>query len=137
MSKKLLTIGQLAKQIGCKIELIRYYESIGLHQPTARTEGGNRLYNQEACDRLQFIRRSRELGFSIDEIRQLLQFNDQSKHRCDPVDKIVQDHIASIRTKIKDLKNIEHELQNMIARCPGGEMTKCSVVAALSRKKTK
>ena len=97
-------IGELSKQTGCKIETIRYYEQQTLMPEPSRTDGGHRLYSQEMRGRLLFIRRSRELGFSMNEIRGLLSLVDGEQVSCERVKTIAEDHLRDIREKITDLR---------------------------------
>src|SRR5690348_5679040 len=94
-----LTRGALAARIGCNIETIRYYEQIRLLPPPPRTEGGHRLYGQDLLKRLNFIRRSRELGFTLEEIRGLLRMVDGHKYTCSQVKALALDHERDIQRK--------------------------------------
>ncbi len=126
-----LSRGQLAKQSGCKGETIRYYEQIGLLPPPPRTEGGHRMYGEEHLRRLSFIRRSRELGFTLKEIRDLLRLVDGGAYSCAEVRALTLDHLRDVRRKIADLKRLDRVLSEMAARCEGGEIPECPIIDAL------
>ncbi|HEL3174660.1 TPA: helix-turn-helix domain-containing protein [Stenotrophomonas maltophilia] len=126
-----LTIGQLARQTGTKAETIRYYEKIGLLQPPLRSQGNYRCYDAQDQRRLAFVRRARELGFAIEQIRELIAFGEQREHQCSSVDDAVKAHIADIARRIADLQALQGELQRMIGNCPGGRVADCQVLEAL------
>ncbi len=132
--KKLLTIGQAAKLAKCKVELVRYYDHIHLLKPNTRTEGGNRLYNEETVKRLFFIRRARALGFSIKEITELLKCNDHYDHlSCQSVDRIAKAHVKNIQSKIDDLKCIANKLKLLLSQCKRGTPSCCSILNSLKK----
>src|SRR6266446_6992923 len=128
---QLLTRGGLAARTGCNIETIRYYEQIGLLPPPPRSQGGHRLYGQELLKRLHFIRRSRELGFSLEEIRELLRLVDGHKYTCAKVEALALDHVREIQQKISDLKKLKNVLATMAAQCTGSKLPDCPVIDAL------
>jgi MerR family mercuric resistance operon transcriptional regulator len=125
------TIGTLSKRTGCKIETIRYYERIGLLPSPLRTEGGYRLYDEVQVKRLTFIRRSRELGFTLQEVRELLGLVDGEHYSCDEVQARTLDHLADIKQKMADLRKLERVLKNMVAQCTGGKLPECPIIDAL------
>ena len=116
-----LTIGALSERTGVNIETIRYYERSGLMPDLPRTEDGHRLYRHEHLKRLAFIRRSRELGFSLEEIRALLRLVDGGDHTCGEVKALTDVHLAAVRRKIADLRKLEKTLKDISSRCEGGE----------------
>lgn len=126
-----LTRGTLSKRTGCNIETIRYYEQIGLIPPPPRSEGGHRLYGEEDFRRLTFIRRARELGFSLKEVRGLLDLVDGGDYTCAEVKTVTLAHVRDIRDKIDDLRKIERVLGTMAAQCDDGEVPECPVIDAL------
>jgi DNA-binding transcriptional MerR regulator len=126
-----LTIGQLARQTGIKVETIRYYEKIALLDVPARSLGNYRHYSAGHQRRLAFVRRARELGFSIEQIRELIAFGEQREHQCHSVDAVVKAHLVDIARKIHDLQALQSELQRMIGNCPGGRVADCRVLEAL------
>ncbi len=128
-----LTIGALSKRTGCNIETIRYYERIGLLPAPARSGGGYRLYNREQLKLLTFIRRSRELGFTLKEVRDLLELVDGGGSTCAEVKVITLSHLGEVRRKIADLRRLERVLKDMAAHCDGGSAPACPVVDALFR----
>ncbi|WP_315756555.1 MULTISPECIES: helix-turn-helix domain-containing protein [unclassified Bradyrhizobium] len=127
-----LTIGDLAKRTGTKVETIRYYERIGLLPVPARTEGNYRAYDNDQLGRLSFIRRARDLGFSIDQVRDLLDLADQRDRSCEAVDVIAGQHLAEIERKISDLVALRDELADVIGRCKHGTVADCRIIEALA-----
>ena len=126
-----LSRGELAVRTGCNIETIRYYEQIGLLPPPPRSQGGHRIYGQELFKRLNFVRRSRDLGFTIEEIRGLFRLVDGGKYTCAQVETLALDHLGEIRRKISDLKKLKAVLEAMAARCTGGTVPECPIIDAL------
>jgi MerR family mercuric resistance operon transcriptional regulator len=127
----MITIGEFSKQTGCHIETIRYYERMGLLSKPPRTEGGHRLYDHNAIKRLVFIRRTRELGFSLDEIRTLLRLVDGRRYTCQQVKILMEQHLGEIKQKIVDLKKLQTTLAAISARCQGGQVPDCPIIDAL------
>ena len=125
------TIGQLARQTGTKAETIRYYEKIGLLDAPLRSGGNYRHYGMQDQRRLAFVRRARELGFPIEQIRELIAFGEQRDRTCSSVDDVVKARIADIASRIKDLQALQGELERMIDNCPGGRVADCRVLEAL------
>lgn len=132
VQKRDFSIGALSKRTGCNIETIRYYEKSGLLPAPPRTDGGHRLYGEDQLKRLVFIRRSRELGFSLDEVRALLRLVDGGNYTCGEVKALTVQHLQSVRDKIKDLRRLEKTLAGISSQCEGGRVPKCPVIEALS-----
>ncbi len=128
-----LSIGPLSRRTGCKIETIRYYERIGLMPVPPRTAGGHRSYGNDHERRLKFIRRCRELGFSIDEIRVLLGLVDGGDYTCGEVKSVTDRHLEQLRQKITDLRKLERTLKTIGAACDGGRVPDCPIIDALYR----
>ena len=126
-----LPIGTLSDRTGCNIETIRYYERIGLMPRTARTDGRHRLYSEDHVKRMGFIRRSRQLGFTLDQIRTLLGLVDGRRYTCAQVKRVTVEHLEEIRRRMVDLTRIEQALKSMAAACDGGAVPKCAVIEAL------
>jgi MerR family mercuric resistance operon transcriptional regulator len=126
-----LTIGKLAEATGVHLETVRYYERIGLMPRPARTGGGYRSYEPGHVGRLNFIRRSRELGFTLDEIRGLLRLVDGHRYTCAQIHEITVRHAGDVRRKIADLRRLERVLTAMAAQCEGGQVPECPIVDAL------
>jgi len=126
-----LTIGALSKQTGVNIETIRFYERIGILPKPPRSVGGHRIYGHDQLMRLGFVRRSRELGFSLQEVRGLLQLVDGGHYTCAEVKAITVDHLADVRRKIADLRRLERTLADVAGKCRGGKVPDCPVIEAL------
>lgn len=131
----MVTIGVLSRKIGCHIETIRYYERIGLLQKPFRTEGRHRLYNKEHIKRLVFIRRSRELGFSLEEIRNLLKLVDCKRYTCEEVKTVTDQHLRDVSKKISDLRKLYKTLREISSQCEGGMVPDCPIIDALFEEK--
>lgn len=134
-SKPYSTIGVLSKATGCKAETIRYYERIGILVSPPRTEGGHRAYGEEHLKRLNFVRRSRELGFSLKEVRQMLRLVDGGSVTCEQVREMTLEHLGDVQKKIADLKRMEMTLKDTAARCTGGEAPDCPIIDSLFARK--
>ncbi len=128
-----LTIGPLARRARCKIETVRYYERIGVMPRVRRTEGGHRLYGPDELARLTFIRRARELGFTLDEVRDLLRMVDEPGHTCEEVRDIATRHLDEVRAKISDLHALETVLDETVALCADAKAPapECPILTAL------
>jgi MerR family transcriptional regulator, mercuric resistance operon regulatory protein len=126
------TIGQLSTETGVGIETIRYYEKVRLLPKPPRTQGGHRLYTNDHLKRLMFVRRSRELGFTLDEVCNLLRMVDGG-FTCGQVKTAAVEHLKDIRSKISGLRKMERTLAGMAARCKGGTAPECPVVDVLSK----
>ena len=124
-------IGELSKLTGCNIETIRYYEKIDILKTPRRTSSGRRIYNKDEMKRLLFVRRCRELGFTLDEVRELLRLVDGEEYTCDEVKNITINHADEVQTKIKDLRKIEKVLRSMATKCEGRDVPDCPIVDVL------
>lgn len=134
MDGKVLTIGQLARETGTKVETVRFYEKSGLLPLPARTGGNYRSYDRMHLNRLSFIRRARDLGFSLGQIRALLALSDDRDQSCAAVDAIAKEHRAEIERKIADLRALKKELDRMIDQCGCGVIADCRIIESLSPK---
>ncbi len=134
MSKdQAFTIGDVARATGINIETIRYYERIGLLPLPSRTRGNYRAYTSTEQKRLNFVRRTRNLGFSIEEIRALLRLSDQKDIDCCEVTEIAENHLAETERKIADLQTLADELRALITSCMGGvSVGECRIIEALA-----
>ena len=126
-----LTIGSLAHRAGSNVETVRYYERIGLLPEPPRSAGGHRLYGEEHARRLTFIRRSRELGFAVDDVRCLLAICDSGDYTCAEVKETTLRHRAAVRRKIADLRRLDGMLSAVAARCAGDVGQDCPILDAL------
>lgn len=131
MAAETITRGKLASMTDVNPETIRYYETQGLMPAPPRSGGGHRLYGQSHVKRLSFIRRCRELGFNLDEIRGLLELVDGGAYTCSEVLDQTRDHIADIRSKIRDLRKMERSLLDMASQCSGRDVPDCPIVEKL------
>ena len=126
-----LTIGRLSKASGCKVPTIRYYEQIGLMPAPARSEGNQRLYERSHLERLTFIRHARDLGFTLDDIRDLLLLSEHPEAPCDRADEIARRHLVSVRDRMARLGQLATELERMIGCCDGPSVADCRVIGSL------
>jgi DNA-binding transcriptional MerR regulator len=125
-------IGELSRQTAVKVPTIRYYEQIGLLPEAPRTEGNRRLYGRPEVERLNFIRHSRELGFEIDDIRELLAMAAQPQSSCHQADSIAQNHLIEIDKRIASLTALKAELSRMVEECGHGRVCDCRIIEALA-----
>jgi len=132
-----LPIGELSKRSGVNIETIRYYERIKMIPAPPRTASGRRVYGATDLRVLAFIRRSRELGFSLDEIRALLRLGAPGKASCGQVKAIATHHLQDIRAKLSDLAKLERLLAKTISRCSANRVPDCPVLDILDIQRCK
>jgi MerR family mercuric resistance operon transcriptional regulator len=132
-----LPIGELSRLSGVNIETIRYYERIKMLPPPPRTTSGRRIYRSTDLRTLAFIRRSRELGFSLGEIRALLRLGAPGLASCSEVKEIATRHLEDIRAKLRDLKKLERLLSKTVARCSGKTAPNCPVLDILDTQRPK
>ncbi len=126
-----LQIGELSRQTGCHIETIRYYERIGV-LPEARRRGRYRCYQAQDVARLRFVGRARQLGFSLDEVRALLDLSKRRGRRsCHQVADLAAGHLRAVRERIADLEKLASVLADAVARCGEGTAAHCPVIEAL------
>ena len=127
-----ITIGALSKHTGVKVETVRFYERAGILPKPPRSAGGHRLYGQDHVNRLRFVRRSRELGFSLENVRELLELVDGGRHTCDEVKAVTLEHLADVHRKIADLQRLGRTLAQVAGKCRGGKVPDCPIIEALS-----
>ncbi len=127
-----LTIGDLARQTGCKVQTIRYYEEIGLLPTPERSAGNQRLYSQHQADRLAFVRHARDLGFPLAAIRELLTLADHPAQPCESADAIAQTQLQQVENRIARLMSLKTELERMVEQCRGGNIAHCRVIEVLA-----
>jgi DNA-binding transcriptional MerR regulator len=128
----MLTIGDLARKTGVKIPTIRYYEQMGLVAARERSEGNQRRYGSEERERLAFIKHARDLGISIEAIRELLELSAHPDVPCARADKIAAEQLKSVRDKIAKLRKLENELERISTQCCGSTVSDCYVIQSLA-----
>lgn len=126
-----ISIGELSRKTGVKIETIRYYERIKMLPEPARTEGGRRIYRKMERRMLLFIHRGRELGFSLNEIRELLELRAPGRGTCNRVRDVASAHLAAVRAKLSDLHRMEVILAEGVAQCDAGAAPHCPMLDVL------
>jgi MerR family mercuric resistance operon transcriptional regulator len=126
-----LSIGQLAALTGVHLETVRYYERIGLMPAPARTAGGHRVYSDAHRQRLAFAQRARKLGFSIEDVRNLLALSEPARRSCRDVEVIAAAHLENVRAKIADLRRLEQLLTAAVTRCHTDDNPSCPVLDML------
>ncbi|WP_331374839.1 MerR family transcriptional regulator [Sinorhizobium chiapasense] len=122
---------ELARRTGCNLETVRYYEKVGLLPEPPRTAAGYRSYDTWHERRLRFVLRARELGFSLDEIRELLRLADERDRPCAEARDVAAVHLADVRAKIADLKRMERVLKDVVAECGSGTRPECPLIETL------
>ncbi len=127
----MLSIGKLGQAAGVKVPTIRYYEEIGLLPEAERSAGGQRLYGAKALERLRFIRHSRDLGFPLEAIRDLLSLSDRPDQPCEAADLIARAQLAQVEARIVRLMSLKAELERMVEQCAGGRVRDCRVIEVL------
>lgn len=127
-----LAIGDLGRQTGTKVNTIRFYEESGLLPQAERTRSGRRIYRDADARRLTFIRQSRNLGFPLDAVRELLTLADKATQPCEAVDRIARVHLAEIDRKIEDLSALRTELARVIGSCSHGTVADCKIIETLA-----
>ena len=127
----MLSIGTLAKRTGTKVQTIRYYEQIGLMPEPGRSEGGQRRYGDGELDRLAFIRHSRQLGFPLGAIRELLDLSDSPERSCAEVDAVAQRQLREVEARIARLDALRVELRRMIDECSNDRVAACRILEVL------
>lgn len=132
MAAETLSIGDLSRSTGTKVETIRYYERTGLLPAPPRTGGNYRAYGQQHLGRLSFIRRARDLGFSIEQVKALLGLADQRDQSCLAVDGIAREHLAEVERKLVDLSALQRELTALLGQCQHGTVAECRIIEALA-----
>ncbi|MFT3731746.1 MAG: helix-turn-helix domain-containing protein [Hyphomicrobium sp.] len=127
-------IGELARRAGYAVQTLRYYEQIGLMPKPARSEGGQRRYTDVLLKRLLFIRHARDLGFSIDDIRSLLDLAARPDQSCGSADDIATTHLEAIDAKIGSLKTLRREIAQMLKCCTKKRISECKVIGTLAER---
>lgn len=126
-----MRIGELANATGVRVETIRFYEAEGVLPATTRTSGNYRVYNRDHLQRLSFVKRSRDLGFTLDQVRLLLRLADDTDAPCAEVDALATDHIKQIDRKISDLRSLRRELASRLNNCSDGRIANCGIIESL------
>jgi len=126
-----MKISDASAASGCHLETIRYYERVGLLPKPGRTASGYRQYSQGDVERLRFVTRGRDLGFSIEEIRSLLQLAENPALSCDEVDRIARQHLHDIQARIADLQRMARELERTMGACDVGLRGQCTILETL------
>ncbi|TAT98736.1 MerR family transcriptional regulator [Rhizobium ruizarguesonis] len=138
---RVFTIGALAKATGTSTPTIRYYEEIGLLPPANRTASGQRNYDESDVGRLTFIKQCRDFGFSIEQVRVLLDLSVSSERDCAETRDIAQAHLDEVRTKMVELRALEKRLQGFVMRCndacAGGPGSDCVIFKDMANPPTK
>lgn len=126
-----LPIGALARRTGCSVPTIRYYEAIGLIPPARRRASGHRVYDTQAEDLLTFIRRCRDFGFPVEQVRELVALSRSDERDCGETLAIARDQLRAVRAKLAELRGLERSLaqfaQACAERCAGGPAAQCSI----------
>ncbi len=128
----MMNIGQAAKASGVSAKMIRHYESVGLVPQAARTEAGYRLYGDKEIATLRFIRHSRDLGFSLEQIRELLGLWWDRKRPSRQVKALAQAHLAELDAKLAELQAMKSTLQHLVHCCAGDERPDCPIIDSLA-----
>ena len=128
----MLSIGKMARLTGVKIPTIRYYEEIGMLAEAERSAGNQRRYDASALERLKFIRHARDLGFSLDDIRSLIDLHNRPGDPCSEATEIAERQLVAVRERIAQLLKLEAELSRIATACDGASADNCKVLHALA-----
>ncbi|PYE83698.1 MerR family transcriptional regulator [Pseudoroseicyclus aestuarii] len=128
----MFSIGELAARTGLKVQTIRWYEGQGLIEEPARTEGGQRRYDEEGLRRLAFIKHARDLGLPLDSVRALIALQGREGAPCDGAHRIAAEHLEALRERIARLQRLEAELARIAAIDDAGEAGNCRVLDAFA-----
>lgn len=127
-----MNIGQVARLSGLSNKTIRYYESIALIPPATRQANGYRDYNHEALSVLRFLRQARQFGFSLEECRELVALYRDPQRRSAQVHALVEDKLAEVDQRIKELRSMKKLLVELVSSCPNDEGSDCEIINTLS-----
>ncbi|ATR81624.1 Cu(I)-responsive transcriptional regulator [Pseudomonas defluvii] len=127
-----MNIGQAARHTGLSAKMIRYYESIGLLKPALRSDSGYRLYQPEDLHSLAFIKRSRDLGFSLEEVARLLTLWQDRQRASADVKALANEHIADLNRRIDELVSLRDTLSELVAHCQGDDRPDCPILKDLA-----
>nr|WP_281396653.1 helix-turn-helix domain-containing protein [Roseospira visakhapatnamensis] len=122
----------MARLTDTKVDTIRYYERIGVLAAPARTSGNHRVYTREHLRRLSFVRGARRLGFTLDEVREMIALGRHAEHSCAEIHAVAGRHLEAVRGKITHLERLRDELAHMVDQCVGGRVDHCGILDALS-----
>ena len=128
-----MRIGELARATGTKAETIRYYEREGILPAADRTDSNYRDYSDDHLATLSFVRRARELGFNMAQVRELLSLSDHDDEPCEDVDNLVRRQLSEVDSKIADLGALRDELEHMLKSCRADRIGECLIVESLAR----
>lgn len=131
----MISIGEMSLRTSVKVPTIRYYEQMGLITAPERSSGNQRRYSNSELQRLSFIKHARDLGLTIDAIRELLELSERPNEPCEFADEIANQHLQSVQGKIKQLKKLEKELKRIVSSCSGDTVENCYVIQALANHK--
>ncbi len=127
-----MNIGQAARRTGLSAKMIRYYESIGLLRPAQRSDSGYRQYNQDDLHSLAFIKRSRDLGFSLEEVARLLTLWQDRQRASADVKALATEHIGQLNRRIEELVSLRDTLSELVAHCQGDDRPDCPILKDLA-----
>jgi DNA-binding transcriptional MerR regulator len=125
-------IGELSKRTGVKVPTIRYYEQQGLIEAPHRSAGNQRRYEPDTLSQLRFIKHARDLGISLDDIRQLIDLSTNPDKPCSEADKIARENLIAVQDKIACLRRLEKELLRISSKCSGKRVGECYVIQSLA-----
>lgn len=127
-----MRIGELATATGTKAETIRYYEREGILPAADRTDSNYRDYSDDHLTALTFVRRARQLGFSMAQVRELLALSDSADKPCKEVDELVREQLEEVEQKIVDLSSLRNELRLLLRSCEANRIGECRIVESLA-----
>lgn len=130
---ELRTIGEAARETGVPAKTLRYYESIDLVPASDRAANGYRLYGERAIHELHFVKRARDLGFSVEDVRRLLALWRDPSRSSGEVRELARQHAAAIERKIQELQALRATLEDLVSRCHGSDRPDCPILQDLAK----
>ena len=127
-----MTIGRIAESTGVGVQTLRFYEREGLIEPPARSSSGYRAYDESVVTRLNFIRRAQNLGFTLKEIRELIELHYKPNSDCSDITEVAGAKLDAVEQKISDLQQMRDTLKTLLTSCRGGSTAECSVIACFT-----
>ena len=127
-----MTIGKLAEAVGVEVSTLRYYERRGILREPPRTESGYRQYDETVVDRIRFVRHAQDLGFTLEEVEELLALRVDNPASCDAVEQATRAKLRSVDAKLRELRRLRSVLGRLVRACEDREETsECPVLAML------
>jgi DNA-binding transcriptional MerR regulator len=130
---QLLTVSQLAKATEVRADTVRYYERIGMICEAGRTDSGYRKFDEQAAERIRFIKNAQEMGFSLDEIKELMRLASNDASDCSAISEFARLKVAELEDRMRKMRRFKRELEELVDACSGGSpLGSCKILAKLN-----